>query len=114
MTAFVNLGEKQADGNVFGDFAFDSGELTGIFIDPQESMDLGKDGSEPGRGFEGRVGFHSVLGKHALAARFASEECEKEGMERGLKEIIPLLPFLSELFQRVALRAAFAGRERQR
>src|ERR1700674_263585 len=66
MAAFVNLAKKQADGDVFGDFAFDARELFGLFIHPDESANFGVNGSEARGGFEGRGGFHPVLGKQAV------------------------------------------------
>src|SRR5712692_9120332 len=80
MAAFVNFAEKQADGNVFGDFAFDARKLLRIFIHPDESANLGVNGSEARGGLEGRVGFHPVLGKHAIRARLAATKVKRKAL----------------------------------
>src|SRR6266849_5737097 len=114
MAAFVNFAEKQADGNVFGDFAFDARKLLRIFIHPDESANLGVNGSEACGGLEGRVGFHPVLGKHAIRARLAGDEGKKEGASRGVNHVVALLFFLRELFHGVALRTAVIDEEGER
>src|SRR6266446_4415387 len=114
MAAFVNFAEKQADGNVFGNFAFDTRKLLRIFIYPDESANFGVNGSEARGGLEGRVGFHPVLGKHAVRARLASDEGKKEGVARGVNEVVAFPFFLRELFHGVALRTAVIDEQGER
>jgi hypothetical protein len=45
MAALVDFPEKQADGNVFSDFAFDAGKFPGGLIDPHQATHLGEDAS---------------------------------------------------------------------
>src|SRR6266849_6266195 len=114
MAAFVNLAKKQADGNVFGDFAFDPREFFGLFIHPDESANFGVNGSEARGGFEGRVGFHTVLRKHAFRARLASDQGKKKRVARCVDEVVALFLFLRELFHGVALRATFVDKQGER
>src|SRR5258708_34808857 len=76
VAAFINFSQKQAYGNVIGDFPFHAGKFAGSFIDPNKTMYLGKNCREARRGFECRVRIHFVFGKCAGAARFGGDKSE--------------------------------------
>src|SRR6266446_4307848 len=46
VASLVNFPEKQAHGNVLGDFAFDAGKFAGSFVDPNKTTHLGEHGGQ--------------------------------------------------------------------
>src|SRR5713226_5322230 len=76
VAALVDFSEEQADGNVFGNFAFDAREFARTFVDPHEAAHFGVDGSEAREGLEGRVGIQSVFGKRAAFALLVRDKGE--------------------------------------
>src|SRR6266481_3187220 len=73
VAALVDFSQKQADGNVIGDFAFDAGKFARSFVDPNETVHFGEYGGQACCGFEGRVGLHFVFGKRAVSARLTAD-----------------------------------------
>src|ERR1700719_3800395 len=47
VAALVDFSQKQPDGNVFGDVAFDASKFAGGLIDPHKAAPLEEDGAEP-------------------------------------------------------------------
>src|SRR5260370_16183706 len=114
VAALVDFSQKQADGNVFGDVAFDAPKFTRGFVDPHEAAYFGEDGSEARSGFEGRVGIHSVFGKSSFAALFGGDKSEQERMVRGVDEVVAIFLLLRIFFQSCALRSAVVDVQSQR
>src|SRR5258708_12388080 len=55
MAAFVDFSQKQADGNVLGDFAFNTPELARSLVSPYKAPHFCKNGTQPRVGFQPRL-----------------------------------------------------------